>query len=218
VSDQSETPTNRSGRLADKTKPRGSIALEESLWDFVQTQKAKTGLSANAVYRKALSNLKAAEEESSSVPSASLQEDDAAAKSLAVGSVADLKSHIQIPEIVSEKLGRLRLLNALRKKRRETFWLSGASKTEPTHDHLSEFEALEAELTPLQAELVALFLPLLTQLVQSGLLQTHIVFDDSITSSETCEAVIGEPTHAFKKLDGELCIFGKQRGGILREK
>lgn len=194
MSDQNELPSGRS-RTGEPVTSRGTVALEDSLWEFVVQQRKSTGLSKNGVLRRALFVLKRAVE-SGIDPSAS-EHSEAYKASNASGesSMLDIRSTLGIPANILEKLSRMRFLHAVLRT-----------------EELPE-AALQSEYLSLQAEMLPLFMPLMEQLIRAGLITVETDIDD-VEGILQFSSVFGEPAYTFE--NGNIWIAAKHSGGMLR--
>jgi hypothetical protein len=205
-------PTSRS-RTTSKTRPRGSIAVEDELWKFVEAQKAQTGLTNNGVYRKALLALKKAEEDKATpaVQEGALTESDAAAHSGLVVTGPDSVSVYRILDVVNDKIARLNLLvgqmNSRHRAERANTLTDQINAQEPPEDVEPEYRALVVELAKI-------FVPITKGLIQAKVCRLRIHFDD-IKDFKTFESIYADLRH-IGVWDDYIWLHGDKVGGTVR--
>jgi hypothetical protein len=182
-------------RTKETTKPRGSFALEDTLWNFVVAQMASTGLTKNGVLRKAILSLKRAVEDGIvPLPSARPLPENRAIAETPPDNISGAAQHgVRISQSVTDKLARMRLLN-------------GVLRSEERPDDLiSEYRAL-------QEEMVHTFIPLIDTLVRAGLITVNVDLED-VDGLRKFTTVFGDPAFVFE--NGNIWIDSKHSGGML---
>lgn len=200
MDNQDEPPAGRT-RTTEKTKPRGSIALEETLWRFVLDHGRKAGLSKNAVYRQALSAFKAAIE--SGTADASLDgplyspEDDASSETGFSSEFFAITEGVQITEKLFETLERMRLLKFASKG---GDWDAG-----------SKHRRLIRETTPL-------FEPLMRLLVEADMIALSVeLIKRRPENIDSLWALTGEADHIETDLNNKMQFTGAFTHGLVDE-
>jgi hypothetical protein len=106
------------------------------------------------------------------------------------------ESGVYLSNSVAEKLKRMRFLNAVLK-----------SEEDVEDELVSEYRVI-------QAEMVSVFMPILTQMSKAGLLTVNLNIED-IENIEQYATLFGEPTFVFD--NGNIWIDAENSGGVLRK-
>jgi hypothetical protein len=180
VTNKDDQPASRS-RTSEKTRPRQSVALENTLWEFVKSYRENTGLSFNAVCRRALSFFKAAVEAGTAIPDQPELQGSAASETSSRDEFP-ANCDFQIPDNIAEKLERTRLLKA-------ALTVGGPGAFE----FLFEYSSLADEMS-------CTFAPLVEELVRTGILRLVTVIPDPTKFPDPAKlpeyaSIFGEPAN-----------------------